>query len=183
MANRLVVLCTFLVVSVTAWGQTPGGVRGTITDASGAAVPGAQITLTEASTHTAARATTDANGAFQVTNMAPGTYSLLVNQTDFDMYRQSNIRIQSGQIVSLPVTLSLRPVSQTVEVHGDITPGVNVMPSEQEVFASDEQIRVLDRKQIDTLGPIAGAAQMVSLAPAPTSPGTAIPAPRNTRYL
>jgi iron complex outermembrane receptor protein len=164
-ANRLLVLFASLLISVSAWSQTLGSIRGTIVDASGAAVPGAQITLTESSTHAAVRATTDANGEFQITNVAPGTYSLLVNQTDFDMYRQSNIQIQPGQTVSLSIKMSLRPVSQTVEVHGDITPGVNVMPSEQEVFASDEQIRVLDRKQIDTLGPIAGAAQMVSLAP------------------
>ncbi len=165
LAKRLVVFLLLLLSAGAASSQTPGGVSGTIVDATGAAVPGADVTLTMSTTHAATRTTSDANGLFQLSGIAPGTYTLLVNKADFEMFRQTNVRIEAGQTSSISVTMSLRSVSQTVEVHGDVIPGINVQPSEQEVFASDEQIRVLDRKQIDTLGPIAGAAQMVSLAP------------------
>ena len=53
--------------------------RGEITDPSGAVIPGATISLTTTDGHTIATATSDASGAFSVSNLAPGTYIVIAN--------------------------------------------------------------------------------------------------------
>ncbi len=50
-------------------------------------------------------------------------------------------------------------------VNGGSLPGTTPQPSQSDVFLSDQTLRVFDRTQMDMLGPVAGAAQVVALAP------------------
>src|SRR5947207_9580407 len=65
-----------------------GAVAGTISDASGAVIQGATVTVTGAGTNAVRTTTTDNNGSYAVTNLAPGAYVLKVAQTGFGETKQ-----------------------------------------------------------------------------------------------
>ena len=94
-----------------------GAVAGTISDASGAVIQGATVTVTGAGTNAVRTTTTDNNGSYTVTNLAPGAYVLKVAQTGFGETKQG-FEISPG--VRSVVDLKLRPAGAetTVEVVG-----------------------------------------------------------------
>ena len=89
-------LAVLLLFSSAALAQFEKGViAGTITDASGAVVVGAAVTVTGAGTNAVRTATTDGSGSYTVTNLAPGAYMLKVAQTGFGEYQQ-NFQVSPG---------------------------------------------------------------------------------------
>ncbi len=99
-----------------AWGQATTSLRGVVTDPSGAAVPNAQVTLTNTATNTVRTAVTGSDGAYAFTEVQPGTYTLTVEAQGFRKYERRNLVLQ----VSLPATVNVRleigEVSQVVSV-------------------------------------------------------------------
>jgi iron complex outermembrane recepter protein len=156
----LLVFCGAMLVR----SQDLAGISGQVVDPSGTAVAEAAITLTNVATHTAAQVTSDANGNYAVMNLAPGTYSLRASKPGFESYDHSVV-IQAGQTLSAAINLSLSAVQQQVVVNGGTMPGATPEPSQSDVFLSDQTLRVIDRTQMDMLGPVAGAAQVIALAP------------------
>ena len=66
-----VFLCWF---SAAVFAQSTGSIKGQLTDATGAAIPGATVTITAGAV--AKTTTTGADGTFNVTGLAPGQYAL-----------------------------------------------------------------------------------------------------------
>jgi hypothetical protein len=69
--------------------STTGSVEGTVTDPNGAAVKGATVTVTSPNLISPQSATTDDNGHFQVLNLPPGQYKVVI---DSDSYRAGHGR-------------------------------------------------------------------------------------------
>src|SRR5690348_5531327 len=75
-----VICCT----GIPAYAQVfSGSVSGTITDSSGAAVPGADLTLTQASTRLVVKTSSDANGLFVFPTVDAGDYNLTIAKDGF----------------------------------------------------------------------------------------------------
>ena len=62
----------------------------------------------------------------------------------------------SGQDLAADVELSLSAVQQQVVVNGGTMLGATPEPSQGDVFQSEQTLRVIDRVQMDMLGPVAG---------------------------
>ncbi len=140
-------------------------IAGRVTDPSSAAVPEATVVLLPATGAAPWKTTTDANGQYMFTGVAPGSYSLQATKTGFANFRKDNLRLIASQVLTVDVALSLTAVGESVIVHGDVLNGVTPAPTQTEVFQSSQSVRVLDRKKIEVLGPVAGAAQIISLTP------------------
>jgi len=95
---------------------TFGSVSGSVADSSGAAIPGADVTLTSLATTASQKVTTGADGLFSFVNVNPGNYRLDVEKQGFKHFRRDPVVVQVAQAVSLSVTLEIGAVSQTVEV-------------------------------------------------------------------
>ncbi len=163
--HRLRLVCLFVFCgAMIARAQDLAGISGQVVDPSGTAVAETSITLTNVATHTATQVTSDANGNYTVTNLAAGTYSLRASKPGFASYER-NVVLQAGQALSAPINLALSAVQQQVVVNGGTMPGATPEPSQSDVFLSDQTLRVIDRAQMDMLGPVAGAAQVIALAP------------------
>jgi hypothetical protein len=92
-----------------------GVVRGTVTDPTGAVIPGATVHLTNAASGLARTATTDALGQFGFTNIPFNPYEINVSANGFAPLRQS-IEIRSVVGTSLKLILQIAGASQTVTV-------------------------------------------------------------------
>jgi hypothetical protein len=104
-----------LVVPVAAQ-STFGSLSGTVTDASGAAVAGASVTLTNEGTASSQTLSTNADGLYSFVNLNPGAYTLNVEKQGFKHFKRGSIDVQVQQAVSIGVALEVGAVTQTVEV-------------------------------------------------------------------
>lgn len=93
-----------------------GTVVGTVTDASGAVVPDAKVTLTNTGTSTSRQGKTDANGYYTFPNMAPGTYAVKVQKEGFSSAQQEGIALLVNSTVRVNLTLQPGQVNETVTV-------------------------------------------------------------------
>lgn len=103
-----------------------GILRGTVTDPSGAAVPGATITVALPSGQTKT-ATTNAQGAYELRNLASGTYEIKVSDPGFETYDKEDVPIAAGQAETIDIALSIEVQQQHVQV-SDTAPNLQVSP-------------------------------------------------------
>src|ERR1022692_1206310 len=80
----LIVIFGLVVCSSSGFGQSPtGAVNGTVTDATGAVVPGVTLTLTNMGTGLVFHVSTNTSGVYALVNLAPGMYTLSAEKTGF----------------------------------------------------------------------------------------------------
>ncbi len=99
--------------------QSPTGtITGTVSDASGAVVPGAKLEITNTLTGVSRSSTTNGTGNFQFPLLNPGTYRLTVEFTGFNRYVRDGIVLNVAEKPDLQVVLQPGAVTQQVEVTG-----------------------------------------------------------------
>ena len=91
-------------------------IRGTVTDASGAVVPDANLTATNTGTGVAYMAVSEANGTFAFLQLPVGNYVVEAKKTGFVDFKASGILLQLGQVYELAVQLKLGTAQTTVTV-------------------------------------------------------------------
>src|SRR6266496_370983 len=97
-------------------GQAQAGtLRGKVTDQTGAVIPHATVTAT-ASSGKQSIATTDGNGSFEVTNIAPGPYSITVTAKGFAPFRKESVAVAVDKPQTLDVALEIQTQEEKVEV-------------------------------------------------------------------
>ncbi len=93
-----------------------GDIAGTVLDPSGAAVVGATVKVVSQETGASSAVTTSATGAYRISLLQPGTYTLTASATGFAV-GSTNVTVAVGQITTQNLTLSLGAASETVEVN------------------------------------------------------------------
>jgi hypothetical protein len=123
------VLALVLTLGVSAFGQeTTGNIEGTVKDTNGAAVPGAQVTITSAAatSTTGFSRTVSANdqGFFRVTGVPPGMYSVAAEATGgFGSVTATDVEVVLGKTTPVNVTLPVAGQKATVNVAAsDVSP-------------------------------------------------------------
>src|SRR5580693_4847758 len=96
--------------------STFGSISGSVADASGSAVPDAQVTLTSAATSAKQNYTTGGDGLYSFVNLNPGEYRLDVEKAGFKHYKRESVVVQVQQAVRIDAVMEVGAVSQTVEV-------------------------------------------------------------------
>jgi hypothetical protein len=114
----IVVACLTMAATVLSFAQgTRGTIRGTVTDPNGAVVSGATIRLFDTAKQQEIRTVTaNENGEFQILEVEPATYDVLVTGTGFSESRLSNVRVEPNRNVQLDVPLSVGGTTVEVEV-------------------------------------------------------------------
>lgn len=103
--------------TVAAYGQVAtGDILGTVTDSTGAVVPGATIRAENTGTHIAAETKSDANGSYVFTHLQPGTYSLTVTQAGFKTFSNPSLTLVAGDRARVDASLIIGATNETVEV-------------------------------------------------------------------
>jgi len=116
---RAIVCLMLLCLSVSfaiAQATNTGTVTGTVTDQSGAVVPGATVTLTDVSTNAARTTETSTTGQYVFVNVSPGSYNITASKTGFDLAKIANQTVQVGTQSTANFKLRVGSQQQTVEV-------------------------------------------------------------------
>jgi len=111
----VVILCT----AFMARAQENAELTGTVRDPSGAVIPNAKVTLTNASTAEVRAGTTNAAGIYDFAALHNGTYSMKVTVTGFEAYEKTGIVMDVAATVREDVTLAVGASSQTVTVEAN----------------------------------------------------------------
>jgi len=93
-----------------------GGITGTVRDASGAVIPGADVVAVDQATQVGRNGVSNQSGIYTIQNLPIGTYSVSVTKEGFRKSVQTNIPVLSGETFTVDVTLAIGAVSQTVTV-------------------------------------------------------------------
>jgi hypothetical protein len=120
---RLAIPALLLVLFASnAQAQFQATVQGTVTDAKGAVVQGAAVTLIDPSTQVTKTTTTSAEGFYRFAEVAPGTYTVTVEAKGFEKNVADHV-IVSGELArGLDITLTVGQVTQSVTVNADNGP-------------------------------------------------------------
>lgn len=97
-----------------------GAISGTVTDPSGAPIPGAKITVTETRTSTKNQAVSDNSGKYNVLFLLSGDYDIAVQSQGFKDYIRKALHIGAGDHPVIDVKLDIGDAAQTVEVTADV---------------------------------------------------------------
>ncbi|HEX4770218.1 MAG TPA: TonB-dependent receptor [Bryobacteraceae bacterium] len=127
----------------TSFGQAiSGNVIGTITDASGAAVGGAQITVTNTGTTVSIQTTSNESGNYTAANLPAGIYTVTITQPGFQKFVQQNVRVDVTQSVRVDASLQVGEATQEVTVTA-APPGIETDRAVVQTQLSSEQISTL----------------------------------------
>lgn len=95
-----------------------GGLTGTITDASGAVLPGTTVTVTNKATGAARSVVTSGDGLYIVPDLDPGRYSLVVELAGFAKAEYADVGITLGKTLKVDAQLKVGDLSEVVQVSG-----------------------------------------------------------------
>ncbi|MFN2577016.1 MAG: TonB-dependent receptor domain-containing protein [Pyrinomonadaceae bacterium] len=117
----------FLLCSATAFAQSgTGGLKGRVADEFGGVIVGATVTATDANGKTKSAATSG-DGAFSLSGLAPGKYTVQVSAQGFGTFENTDITVAARATQQLDVVLKVTIEQQKVTVSADTT-GVNTDP-------------------------------------------------------
>ncbi|MGA8530580.1 MAG: TonB-dependent receptor, partial [Acidobacteriaceae bacterium] len=88
---------------------------------------------------------------------------LAVQKSGFESFTQRVAPTQG--VTTIDASLKVAALAESVTVRGTVNPEAKPVPSREDVMVTPGTLRVLDRKQIEAAGPVAGGAQMVALTP------------------
>jgi len=166
-AKARVAAAILLLIAAPLMAQTAGRIQGTVTDNSGAGVPGVAVTASSPSLQGVQSTTTDSKGEFRFASVPPGIYAVKVDLSGFKSINQTGVVVGLDRTVSLGFTLEVAAVSETVTVTGEsptidttsTTTGVNAtadmftrLPVQRDIYAI---ARVAPGTQDDGVGMMA----------------------------
>jgi len=117
--------------------------NGTVTDPSGAVLPNATVTVTQEEGTTAPRTvTTNAQGAYSISDLPAGTYNVTISAQGFQKFQATNVTLYVAQTRTVDAKLSTGTVNQTVTVRQNAV-ALNTTTSELAGTISGTQVTQL----------------------------------------
>jgi hypothetical protein len=136
--------------------ETAGTIEGTVTDTSGARIPGATVKV-EGAAFTRS-ATTDSNGFFRLLQVPPGAYKVTVSANNFSGANAENVEVVLGKTTPLEFALKVGNVSEQVNISADEV--VRIDPTDNKIQTN------ITAKQIDALPKGTNFTSILKLSPA-----------------
>ncbi len=135
-----------------------GRISGTVTDASGAGIPAASVTIRNLDSQDVRTVETDNAGYFIVTNLAIGPYTLEASQKGFQRQQRTGINVVADGRLTADFKLQIGDVSQAIDVVAQAGESLNT--------TSGELSRVIERKQVENLALNGGNyVELITLVP------------------
>ena len=127
---RFVLAFVFLTATALLAQTFRGTILGTVSDASGAVIPGATVTVRQAATGLERTTTTSADGSYAVPELPIGSYTVSISSNGFQTSMTKNVVVDVATDRRVDAQLTTGEVSQTVEVSGETLPQVETTSAE-----------------------------------------------------
>src|SRR3989440_960002 len=131
---------------------TTGTIQGTVTDANGAVVPGANVEIRNLDTNLVKNLSTDEGGRFVALALPSGRYSVTVSKEGFATAVAESLDLTVGQALNLPVAMKVSQVQERVTIN--VTPVVDTLKTEASTTLNETAVSttpILGRKFEDLL--------------------------------
>src|SRR6185369_2123589 len=140
---RAVLVVVLLVCAAPGWAQlTTASIRGTVTDATGAIVPGATVTVKGEQTGFTRETSTNADGFFSLSELPVGTYTFSVSLTGFKSATRTGIVLNVADVRAEDIKLEAGAISESVTVESAAL-AVKTIGGEVAGLVTGEQVREL----------------------------------------
>src|SRR5271165_821804 len=142
LSRFVVLLPTLFVLTLVSFAQFSqrGSISGVVTEASGAVVPKATVTLLDLGRNQTSTAATDAGGHFEFSQLLPGNYQVSVELAGFKKSVSQPLPVSPQSEVRCDVQLQLASVSQTLTVTGSSAPLLETESADLDQNISQEEI-------------------------------------------
>jgi hypothetical protein len=130
MLNRIRIALLAVLVTPLLHAQFNAILQGTVTDPSGAVMPGATVTLTNNETNAKQTQTTSGEGFYRFTGLAPGHYTVAAEATNFNRQEVKDINVLAEQTQGTNITLTPGAITQTMTVTADAAPALRTENAE-----------------------------------------------------
>ncbi len=150
----LCLLVTLMIASCV-WAQTEittGVIQGTVTDANGAVVPGANVEIKNLETNFVRNLSTDDGGRFVGLTLPPGNYSVTVTKQGFATLVLERVELTVGQTITLPLSMKVSGVEERVTISS--VPTIDTVKTESSTTLNETAVNttpILGRKFEDLL--------------------------------
>ncbi len=116
--TALLVVAGLLAGTAGAFAQATGTIAGTVTDESGALLPGATVEATNRGTNQARSALTGTDGFYTLPLLPPGVYNVRVSLTGFGTLLRQDVRVTVAETTRITVSLTVGSIAEQVTVGG-----------------------------------------------------------------
>ncbi len=152
--SSVVLLAVALCIGSTAYAQggLTGQISGTVVDKTNAVLPGVTVTVHNDNTGDTRVAVTDSTGAYVVTNLLAGTYTVKTNLEGFKVAEQTGVQLLAQQRLALQATvLEVGGVTETVSVEGR-APQIQTTSGERSATITASEIQDIGLRGRDFMG-------------------------------
>ena len=164
----LLLLIFFLLGSSASWAATGGSISGSVNDPSGAAIPGAFLSLINDALESPYQAASDKQGLYSFPSLPVGHYSLTIAANGFATQRKLNLAVDSDSAIRVDVTLQIAAQNDTVIVVSEGVAQVETVATHLGEVVSSEQMTAIPlngRSYTDLLAIQPGVAPVSTLLP------------------
>src|SRR5215218_7124050 len=117
---RIACVSAFCVLLMPSAAHAQTVLAGTITDTSGAVLPGVTVEASSPVLIEKVRtATTDSNGQYRLVDLRPGLYKVTFTLTGFSTVARENVEVSGNQTISIGAELRVGTVQETITVSGE----------------------------------------------------------------
>src|SRR5262245_53236682 len=109
--------------AITSYGQTVGaGLQGTVSDITGAVLPGAKVAVKNSTTDARIELLTDDRGRYLAALLQPGEYEIQVSLAGFQTVSRRGVRLAVGHNAVVDIKLEVGQIAREIEVVADANP-------------------------------------------------------------
>jgi hypothetical protein len=137
-----------------------GSIQGTVADSTGAVIPAASVTITQALTHVTLTTKTSSGGNYAFPNINVGTYSLTVTAPGFETYTSTGNILEVGSSIAINAKLAVGNTDTKIEVHAESLALQTEDPSFKQTIDRNEVLELpLNGRHMTDLVTLAGGSQ------------------------
>ena len=140
----LCALAMTLLLPCASYSQDTGYISGTVMDKSGAAVVGAEMTLTNTAGSLTRTTTSNGDGAYTIAGLPGDTYNLSVTAKGFQKYTAQNVKLNVAEKARIDVTLTVGAMSEEITVTGESVAQVETQSSALTSTITGRQVEQLE---------------------------------------
>jgi len=140
MSSIKTTLLVLVCLAGSALAQNSGSITGTVRDATGALVPGAQVIVSDSTKGISLKTTTNSEGDYLVAGLPTGTFDLTIIASGFRKFEATGIVLQVSQKARVNAALQLGPVTSEITVQGSGVAQVETQSSELSGVVTGKEI-------------------------------------------